>query len=311
MTMRSVCPFSRLASVSARETMEEPLTPLLFLVASLAIHLVPTLQFHRMGEAGRLAREGGFSALLVFGVLFSATAAARTISRELSCGTASAALAHGVSRAVFFSAKMAGVLSTFALFAVGMLFATALSSVTSIVGADLAAEGYQDVSVWAPGLALGLGGSVAAFVLAALANRFLGMGFQRTATLWTAFVQIPAFAIAAHFADGAWAELARISGAWIALFAGAASLTALGAALAVRLESAAALGMLSLAVVASFVFPLPAILPDMASFWLVDMLARGAAPHAADVARAIAAGVTLTILWTLVGAALMERREIS
>ncbi len=304
-------PFFRLASVSARETMEEPLTPLLFLVASLAVHLVPTLQFHRMGEAGRLAREGGFSVLLVFGVLFSAAAAARTISRELSCGTASAALAHGVSRSLFFSAKMAGVLATFALFATGMLFATALSSVTSVAGADLAAEGYQDVAVWAPGFVLGIGASVTAFVAAAFANRFLGFGFKRTATVWTALVQIPAFAVAAHFADGAWTELARLSGAWVALFAGAASLTALGAALAVRLEMAAALGMLSLAVVASFIFPLPAILPDMASFWLVDSLVHGSSPCARDVLRAVAAGGALTLLWTVAGAVLMERREIS
>ena len=309
--MRALKSLRLLASVSAREVLEEPLSPLLFLVASVAIHFMPTLHFHHMGEAGRLAREGGFSALLVFGVVFAATAAVRTVSRELTCGTAAAALAHGVSRPLFFSAKMLGVLAAFAVFAIGMLFATALAAVTSIAGERLAVDGYQDVAVWGPGFALGLGASVLAFVAAAFANRFAGMRFSATAAVWTALVQIPAFAVAAYFVDGAWDVLWNMLGAWTALFAGASSLVAMGAALAVRLPGSAALGVLSLAVVMSFIFPLPAVIPDMEVFWLVDSLSRGGSPDAGALAGAVGAGLSLALFWTLAGAILMERREIS
>ena len=108
--------FLAITRTAAIETMSQPLSAILFPVAMLAVHLLPALQYHRFGLPGRLARETGLSALFVFGLLFAVPAAVRAIGRELETGTAAAALALGVSRSLYLSARLAGVLSVFALF---------------------------------------------------------------------------------------------------------------------------------------------------------------------------------------------------
>ncbi|MGN0846561.1 MAG: hypothetical protein ACI4RA_04160, partial [Kiritimatiellia bacterium] len=63
--------FLALARSAALEALAEPLSAVVFLVALLTIHLAPVFHYHQFGEPGRLARECGFSALLVFGLVFA------------------------------------------------------------------------------------------------------------------------------------------------------------------------------------------------------------------------------------------------
>ena len=129
--------FWALARSAALEALAEPLSAILFLVALLAVHLLPVFHLHQFGEAGRLSRECGFSALLVFGLVFATSAAVHAIGRELESGTAAAALARPVPRSMFFCAKVAGVLAAFALFLLSVAGATLLSVVTSQNDADV------------------------------------------------------------------------------------------------------------------------------------------------------------------------------
>jgi len=120
--------FTAIARTAAIETMSQPLSAILFPVAVLAIHLLPAFQYHRFGAAGRLARETGLSALFVFGLFFAVPAVVRVIGRELETGTAAAALALGVSRSLYFVARLTGTLVVFLLFLFAVAAATALSS---------------------------------------------------------------------------------------------------------------------------------------------------------------------------------------
>jgi biotin transporter BioY len=61
--------FLALARTAALESLAEPLTAVLFLSGFAVTHLAPAFHYHQFGESGRLARECGFSALLVFGLL--------------------------------------------------------------------------------------------------------------------------------------------------------------------------------------------------------------------------------------------------
>ena len=124
--------FLAIARTAAIETMSQPLSAILFPVSMLAVHLLPSLQYHRFGAPGRLARETGLSSLLVFGLAFAVPAAVRAIGREIEIGTAAAALALGVSRAQYFTARLTGVLAVFLLFLSGILSATILSSFSCI-----------------------------------------------------------------------------------------------------------------------------------------------------------------------------------
>ena len=71
--------FRSLVRSATLEALAEPLSAVLFLVALIAVPLLPAFHCHQFGEAGRLPRECGFSALLVFGIVFATASAVRVI----------------------------------------------------------------------------------------------------------------------------------------------------------------------------------------------------------------------------------------
>ena len=71
--------FRSLVRSAVLETLAEPLSAVLFLVALLTIPLLPAFHCHQFGDAGRLPRECGFSALLVFGIVFATSSAVRVV----------------------------------------------------------------------------------------------------------------------------------------------------------------------------------------------------------------------------------------
>ena len=154
--------FWALARSAALEALAEPLSAILFLIALLAVHLLPVFHLHQFGEPGRLSRECGFSALLMFGLAFATAAAVHSVGRELESGTAAAALARPVPRALFFCAKVSGVLLAFVLFMLAVAGAMLLSVVTAQMGRMATAHGDALSLTWGPGLAAGVGGTARA-----------------------------------------------------------------------------------------------------------------------------------------------------
>ena len=318
--------FLALARTAALESLAEPLSAVVFLSALLTVHLAPVFHYHRFGEAARLPRECGMSALLVFGLVFATAAAVRTIGRELASGTASVALALSVPRALFHCAKTTGVFAAFSLFALADVCATLLSARSSELGAQMASLG-ADVRIWGPGMASGVGLTILAFVFAAAANRFLRWRFCVSACILTALAQIVAVAVAfllGGFADkGAFLDDAvRLLPAFAVLAAACLVFVALAAALATRLDSAHVTAILSGAVLLSFLAEYlarvrPAVgcvirsmLPVLSDFWVADKLAGGGALAGAEVARLIGTAALLAALWLGIGSVLLSRREL-
>ena len=307
--------FVSLARVAALETLSEPLSAVLFLSAFLAAHVLPAFHCRQFGEAGRLARECGFSTLLVFGVVFAASAALASMTREFESGTAAAALATGVSRHLFFAAKVAGVLVALLFFAAGALCATSLAVASSRIGAELAAEGRASYAVWGGGVALGVLPAVAAFALAAAANRFANVRFCPCACVGLVASQACGVAVAAALCRGSahspLAAMADVAPAWTVLFAGACAFVAMSGALSTHLKPAPAGALLVFFVALSFLRPIRAILPDAHLFWRVDELSNGGAFTWQTALPALAAGAALVALWMFAGAWLAGRRELA
>ncbi|MBR1871141.1 MAG: hypothetical protein IJ802_04875 [Kiritimatiellae bacterium] len=302
--------FFWLAKVAMRQSLDEALSPVLFIGAYMLIHLLPAFHYHRFGEVARLARECGFSCLLTCGIWFSAAAAARIISSEIASGTAGGVIATGIGRCMFFLAKLSGVFAGLAVFAAGAFAACSLACVSSLEGAHLAAEGLQDTAVWGPGIAVGTGAAIVAFALAALANRNFGKPFKSTACAWLALSQVIAFAAVAPFAEGALEVARTLAMPWLVLSAACAVFAALGAAAAVWLAPQAAAGVVAAALFASFLYPLPAILPDMGTYWLSDAVPDGGvALH--DAWPLLAAAACMAAFWLAIGIAGMRRKEIA
>ena len=297
--------FWALARSAALEALAEPLSAILFLVALLAVHLLPVFHLHQFGEAGRLSRECGFSALLVFGLVFATSAAVHAIGRELESGTAAAALARPVPRSMFFCAKVAGVLAAFALFLLSVAGATLLSVVTSQMG-RIVTQG--DVLVWGPGVAAGVGGTLLAFALAALGNGILRTRFCVGACLLMALAQPVALAGILFFNHSPvpWTLLPALG----VLALGCSVFVVMAGALAVCLKPAAVSALMTVAVLLSFVRPLRAVMPDINRFWLVDAFTSGGTIPARELCAAAGAGALLVAFWLVVGSVLLARREI-
>ena len=298
--------FRALVRSAMLEALAEPLSAVLFLAALLAIPLLPVFHCHQFGEAGRLPRECGFSALLVFGVAFATSSAVRVIGGELSSGTASAALARDVSRPLFFCAKMIGVLEAFALF----VAAAGLSTLASVATAEMGEvrERLGHFHLWMPGIAASTALTLVGMAVAAALNRFLRMRFCVTACLSLCLAQLPSLAFIAATAEVP-LRLALLPAMGV-LAVGCCVFIVLAGALAVRLPSAAVTTGVALAAVSSFVWPVRAVLPDIGRFWLVDAFAYGGAPAPGQLAMPLVAGVLLVAFWLAVGSMLLERREI-
>ena len=300
--------FWALARSAALEALAEPLSAILFLIALLAVHLLPVFHLHQFGEPGRLSRECGFSALLMFGLAFATAAAVHSIGRELESGTAAAALARPVPRALFFCAKVSGVLLAFVLFMLAVAGAMLLSVVTAQMGRMATAHGDALALTWGPGLAAGVGGTLLAFTLAALGNWFLRTRFCVGACLLMTAVQ-PLALVSMLFLNRSpvpWSLLPALGVLAIAC----AVFVAMAGAFAVCLKPAVVAALLTVVVLLSFVCPLRAVMPDINRFWLVDAFAGGGAAQMADLASTACAGVLLVAFWFVVGSALLARREI-
>ena len=298
--------FLALVRSAALEALAEPLSAVLFLVAMLTVPLLPVFHCHQFGEPGRLPRECGFSALLVFGVVFATASAVRVVGGELASGTAAVALSRDVPRPLFFCAKVAGVLAAFLLFAWAVTASTLVSVATAEMGEALA-EAHGGAHVWLPGLGASVGLTLAGFAAAAAANRFLRARFCVTACLCVSVAQLLALAVpVARASSVAWPLTAGMA----VLAVGCCALVALAGALAVRLPPSAVVAFLSVAVLLSFLCPLRAILPDIQGFWLVDAYAGGGTPSATRLASGLGAGLLLTLFWLVVGSVLLERRDI-
>ena len=82
-----------IASTTAAELYGQPVVLLLTLGGVAATALIPFLQLHSFGEAGRLARDGGLAYQLVIGLVLAVVAASSSLHDEVANGTAAAALA--------------------------------------------------------------------------------------------------------------------------------------------------------------------------------------------------------------------------
>ena len=283
-----------IAATTAAELYGQPAVLLLTLGGVAATALIPFLQLHSFGEAGRLARDGGLAYQLVIGLALAVVSASSSIHDEVANGTAAAALAKPVSRELFLVGKWLGVMSVTLRFWFCMLAATLLAERVAerIDGNDYVTDRpVQFVLFLVPILALVVAGYLhnrrrARFCRAALATLTALLAIALVA----GFLFTRRTAFAPSFGN---LHLAVIPvSALIMLALGVYS--AIAAALATRLKASPAMVVcllllllgLSSDTLLSPTSPTPvrilvSIVPNLQSFWMCDALAPGGAlpPH--------------------------------
>ncbi|MCL1887476.1 MAG: ABC transporter permease subunit [Kiritimatiellaeota bacterium] len=330
------------------EAAQETSALLLALAGVTLTTLAPVLQFHQMGEAGRLARDAGFACALMFGLPLAVACASAAVHRELADGTAAVALAKPLPRGLFLCGKFLGVAGVCAVFwwgvAAALLLAERASERTVDTGEkimDVRDARLSTLALLAPVAALGAAAllnylrrarfGVAAFagIPAALTLVLLACGFWSPQDAGAACGACDQGACAAHgfFTGWHWAWDAQI--AWrcapvallllFALWIYAAFATSLAARFGgggtLGLSFALfALGLCADAVTrggtAAWRRVFGALVPNAQHFWMADALARDGRLPAAYVPVAGVWTLGWCALFLMAGTALLNRRDV-
>jgi ABC-type transport system involved in multi-copper enzyme maturation permease subunit len=310
--------FLALASLTAAESIRQPICLLLASACVALTALTPMLDLFNFGEEGKLARDSGLAFHFVFGMLAAAWAASSSLARELRAGTASAVLSKPVGRATFLLAKFAGIAAMLAAFSACAAAATLLSDRVSerfVVTARMATYATDWRTGWlllaAPGVAC---------AAAALLNYTVKRPFESTA-----FGLLLAAVFGVLLASGFWDRLGqrasfdlavqwRILPASLLIALALVVLAAVALALSTRLAAVPTLtltagvflaGLLSdhvlgrRAAASTAAAWLYRLVPDWQHFWMADALAGGGAIPA----RYVGAAALYALLYT--GAALL------
>ncbi len=303
-----------IARTTFREAIQEPVSFLMILTAVLTTVLTPLFQFNRFSEEGRLARDGGLSSLLVFGLVLAAGTAGRSVAGEIESGTAAAIIGKPVARTTFVVAKALGIFQVVLVFWCGQVAATLIAERISahfVTTANFAGYATDRIT-----LILSVAALLLVLLFSTLMHYIRRKGFGLIAFSGIAVAQVavvlfsgfysrlgkPFYVFAhaacdcgdaAHHASGGIIynpdlNLRVIPAAILILFV-LAVFVALATALATRLQSGAAMTVCALVMLAGLTGDalavnagllsirglLAGILPDIQHFWMCDALARG------------------------------------
>ena len=288
------------AKATALEILSEPLTLLVLLAALTMAVLAPAFHYHQFGEATRMARDAGFSALFTCGSVVAVFGTIRAFRREVESGTLQMALSHPISRGGFFIAKVVGAFVAYLAFA-ATVFGTSLAIVEGArVGGAIAARTGDIARLSGPFLAAGVAVMLVPLLLGAALNRFARFRFVLTAL-------VAAFALASA-AGGVSAALdpallPRYAPVALLLVPPALVLLVLSAAFAVRFRANAA------AAAAGLVAAL--CLPAVGNYYMSDALSKGGEVSWGYVAFAALAALPAVLAFALLGLRFIGGRDVT
>ena len=295
--MRSVV---SVVKATALEVLSEPLTLLVQLAALTMAVLAPAFHYHQFGEATRMARDAGFSALFTCGSIMAVFGTIRAFRREIESGTLQMALSHPVSRGGFFVAKTLGAAVAYLVFAATVL----ATSLTIIEGARVGgayAERTGDIArLSGPLLAAGVAVMLLPLVIGAALNRFARFRFVPTA-IATALMLALLAGGASSVLDPA--LLPRHLPVAALLLCPALVLLAASAAFAVRFKANAAAA--AVGIVAAL------CIPAAGNYYMADALSKGGVVPWSYVAIAAIAALPAAVAFLVLGIRFIGGRDVS
>ena len=293
--------FISIVKATALEVLSEPLSLLILLAALTLTVLAPAFHYHQFGEATRMARDAGFSSLLIGGGVLAAFGTIRAFRREIESGTLEMALAHPIGRLGFFLAKTAGAFLAYAVFAAVVFLTSVVIVEGASIGGLLAKKSGDIARLWGPSLAAGLGVIVLPLLAAAALNRFGRFRFVLTSFVLAVALSV-AFAVAVLIYHDVMLALRMVGVAVPIVVLTAVVLTA-SAAFAVRWKAnaaASAVGALCLL-----------LLPVLGNYYLSDALSNGGCVSWPYVGLATLAAVPAVVLFALAGIRFINGRDVS
>lgn len=288
------------AKATALEILSEPLTLLVLLAALVLAVLAPAFHYHQFGEATRMARDAGFSAMFTCGSVVAVFGTIRAFRREMESGTVQMALSHPVSRGGFFLAKAAGSFVAYLAFSM-TVFGTSLAIVEGArIGGAIASQTGDIARLSGPFLAAGVAVMLLPLLLGAVLNRFARFRFVLTAMLTALVLALVAGGTCAALDS---ALLPRYAPVAALLVPPALLMLSASAAFAVRFKANAA---------AACVGVLAALcVPAVGNYYMADALSRGGTVSWSYVASASLAAMPAVAAFALLGLRFMGGRDLS
>lgn len=284
---------------TALEILSEPLSLLVLLTALTIAVMAPYLHFHQFGEATRMARDAGFSALFTCGGILAVFGTIRTFRREIESGTLAMALVHPITRTEFFLAKTLGALAAYLVFAAIVFQTAAVVVCGAAVGGEIAQRMGGIPRLWGPCFAAGVGVIVLPLAGGAAFNRFGRCRFTLTAFV----LALALSALAVVFVLFRQPSLVwRMLPVGLLICIETSVLLGASAAFAVRLKASLA------ASAAGLVFA--ALLPVAGNYYLADALTKGGSVSWGYVALAVVALLPAALLFLLWGIHFINGRDV-
>ena len=282
---------------TALELLCEPLFLLVLLVALVLSSIAPAMHYHQFGEASRMARDAGLSAILVGGIVIALTGPVRTFRREFETGTVQVALAHSVSRTMFFLCKTLGCAIAYVVFVLTVAFASLTVVNGAEIGGTIASVRGNIARLWGPSLLCAIAAIVLPMLIAAMLNRFARFRFTLTANVLSL-----SFAFVGVFYRLDTDLAGRILPAAFLASIPALILLAASSAFAVRFTGNVTL-VLSAAIAVI-------VLPALGNYCLSDALAGGGHVPATYIAAAVATIVPAVAALLALGVHFINGRDV-
>ncbi len=285
--------------VTALEVLSEPLTLLVLLAALVLTVLAPAFHYHQFGDPSRMARDAGFSALLMGGSVLAVFGTIRTFRREMESGTLEGALSHPISRTTFFLSKTAGIFLAYLIFAALVFGTTSVIVEGAIIGGVLAKKTGMLARIFGPCLLGGVAVIILPLVLSAILNRLLHVRFVVSSLVLSLFFSLINFGGALWLSKG---SIIRLFPVAILVLLPTVILMVGAAVFSIRLKANLA------ASCAGIVFLV--LIPAIGNYYLVDALADGGVVPYSYVGLAVLVTLPAVIAFLLLGIHLITKQDI-
>ena len=310
--------FFQIARNTFKECIREPVYLVLLLISLSLNGLMPAFALFVFRAQEKLVRDSDMATMMLFGMITAVLCASNAINREIRNGTALLVLSKPISRPLFISAKISGILAVVAIFCL-------LNSLTTLIALRVAIDQFKfdNLLFWGH-----LGVLCAALLYAAAMNYIARKNFSQQALLFL-LIAIPLWAVLAHFRPDHGKEVGLQGQTAMVLFILSLAILAMGVistALSTTLSFVGNLTVSSfifmLGLMSQFLFGLPAqngnflanivyaLIPNWQEFWMADAISSGTPVPATYAINAFIYFCYIVGIFYLAAVLLFQEREV-
>ena len=310
--------FFQIARNTFKECIREPVYLVLLLISLILNGLMPAFALFVFRAQEKLVRDSDMATMMLFGMITAVLCASNAINREIRNGTALLVLSKPISRPLFISAKITGILAVVAIFCF-------LNSLATLIALRVAIDQFKfdNLLFW------GYQGVLSAALLYGAAMNYIARkNFSQQALIFL-LIAIPLWSLLAHFRLDHDKPVGLQGQTALALFILSLAILAMGVISTALSTTLSFVGNLT---VSSFIFMLGlmsqylfglaaqdgnllsyfiyAIIPNWQEFWMADPISAGLEIPTSYAVNAFVYFCYIVSIFYLAAILLFQEREV-